>query len=99
VSAVEQAEFRIMDALWSAQAATERQLRGLASVKKSTCHKALWQLKRAGVIAVVGMAPGVTNRAHVYALVPENAEAYRETPAQARKFARLFRAQHPEGFG
>jgi hypothetical protein len=92
VSAVEQAEFRIMDALWSAQAATERQLRGLASVK------ALWQLKQAGVIAVVGMAPGVTNRAHVYALVPENAEAYRETPAQARKFARLFRAQHPEGF-
>lgn len=98
VNAVERAEFRILDALYSLEAATERQLRQATGIKRTTCHKALWQLRKAGTIAVVGRSRTTTNYAHIYALMPEGAESYRETPMQAATFARRLRSVHPLGF-
>jgi hypothetical protein len=90
---------RILDAVDRAGECTGRQLLVLAGLRVESGHKAVSLLKRDGLLRVVRRIPANGKRINVYALTDPSAEAYRETDEQAATFSRLFRAQHPEGFG
>jgi hypothetical protein len=103
MSAVSQAETRILAALQRLGEATMAQLFESAGIKPTTGHKAMSLLKDAGMLRIVGQAPGVTKAANIYAINngtdSDTADAaFRETDEQAVMFARLLRSVHPAGY-